>query len=57
MKEEEMKSIGEMIAEVLNSPNSEEVKSKVRREVAELTGRFPLYPRRYRGGSKDTANA
>lgn len=57
MKEEEMRAIGSMIAEVLYAPESEEVKSKVRRDVAELTGRFPLYPLRYRNDSQDTANA
>jgi glycine hydroxymethyltransferase len=57
MKEEEMRNIGSMIAEVLHAPESEEVKSKVRRDVAELTGRFPLYPLRYRSDSTGKANA
>jgi glycine hydroxymethyltransferase len=43
MKGEEMRSIGTMIAAVINEPESEEVKIKVRREVAELTAKFPMY--------------
>jgi glycine hydroxymethyltransferase len=57
MKEDEMRAIGGMIAAVIKEPGSDEVKVKVRREVAELTARFPLYPLRYRSNSKDTANA
>lgn len=57
MKEEDMRNIGSMIAEVLHAPDSEEIKSKVRRDVAELTARFPLYPLRYRSDSMDRANA
>src|SRR3954467_15754513 len=41
MKEAEMRSIGDMIAAVIREPESDEVKSRVRREVAELTSRFP----------------
>ncbi|MCX7640783.1 MAG: serine hydroxymethyltransferase, partial [Pyrinomonadaceae bacterium] len=36
MKEEEMRQIGKMIAEVIKEPKSEEVKVKVRKQVAEL---------------------
>jgi len=48
MKEPEMKQIAKMIAAVIKEPNSEELKSRVRKEVAELTDRFPLYPKRYK---------
>jgi len=48
MKEPEMKQIAKMIAAVIREPNSEELKSRVRKEVAELAERFPLYPRRYK---------
>lgn len=48
MKEPEMKQIAKMIAAVIKEPNSEELKSRVRKEVAELTERFPLYPKRYK---------
>jgi glycine hydroxymethyltransferase len=46
MKEDEMRAIGRLIAEVINAPESEEVRNKVRRDVLELTERFPLYPKR-----------
>ncbi|MBV9217049.1 MAG: serine hydroxymethyltransferase [Acidobacteria bacterium] len=46
MKEDDMKAIGKMIANVIHEPESEEVKRRVRREVAELTARFPMYPGR-----------
>jgi glycine hydroxymethyltransferase len=48
MKEPEMKIIGEMIASIISEPESEEVKSRVRREVAEITAKFPMYPNRYK---------
>ena len=43
MKEPEMKLIGEMIAAVIHEPESEEVKARVRRGVAEVTAKFPMY--------------
>src|ERR671915_285753 len=46
MKEPEMRQIGRLIAEVIHAPESEEVRNKVKRDVAELTARFPLYPKR-----------
>ena len=46
MKEPEMQQIGRLIAEIIHAPESEEVRNKVKREVAELTARFPLYPKR-----------
>ncbi|HSD46651.1 MAG TPA: serine hydroxymethyltransferase, partial [Pyrinomonadaceae bacterium] len=46
MKEPEMREIGRLIAEVIHAPASEEVRNKVRRDVADLTARFPLYARR-----------
>jgi glycine/serine hydroxymethyltransferase len=48
MNEPEMQLIAQMIASVVREPNSDEVKARVRREVAELTARFPLYPSRYK---------
>lgn len=50
MKEPEMRAIGRLIAEVIHAPQSEEVRNKVKREVADLTARFPLYPKRMRVG-------
>jgi glycine hydroxymethyltransferase len=46
MKEPEMRTIGRLIAEVIHAPESEEVRNKVKREIADLTEQFPLYPRR-----------
>jgi len=46
MKEPEMRAIGRLIAEVIHAPESEEVRNKVKREVADLTVKFPLYPKR-----------
>ena len=46
MKEPEMHVIGRLIAEVIHAPQSEEVRNKVKQGVADLTARFPLYPKR-----------
>jgi glycine hydroxymethyltransferase len=46
MKENEMREIGRLIAEVIHAPQSEEVRTKVRRGVEELSARFSLYPNR-----------
>lgn len=46
MNEGEMRQIGEMIASVIREPESQEVKANVRRGVAEITARFPMYPSR-----------
>ena len=43
MKEDDMRAIGRMIASVVHEPESEDVKARVRREVLELTERFPMY--------------
>ena len=50
MKEAEMREIGRLIAEVIHAPESEEVRNKVKRDVADLTARFPLYPKRLKAG-------
>lgn len=46
MKEAEMKQIAALIASIIREPESEEVKTRVKREVAELAARFPLYAHR-----------
>lgn len=48
MKETEMKHIGEMIASIIREPESEEARTRVKREVIELTEKFPMYPNRYK---------
>src|SRR5215213_6921466 len=50
MKEDEMRVIGKLIAAVIREPESEEVKQRVKREVAELTEKFPLYAHRLGDG-------
>jgi glycine hydroxymethyltransferase len=49
MLETEMETIGKMIAAVIREPNSDEVKAKVKQEVAELTQKFPMYQNRLKG--------
>ncbi|HKP36424.1 MAG TPA: serine hydroxymethyltransferase [Pyrinomonadaceae bacterium] len=46
MKEAEMREIGRLIAEIVHAPESEDVRTKVQRGVAELTAKFPLYAKR-----------
>lgn len=46
MKEEEMLRIGEWMGRVLQDIQDESVQGRVKREVEELTGRFPLYAQR-----------
>jgi glycine hydroxymethyltransferase len=53
MKEPEMEKIGEMIAAVIREPESESVKERVRKGVAEITSKFPMYPGRLK--EKDEA--
>lgn len=55
MKEDEMRLIGKLIAEVIHAPESEEVKAKVKREVAELTAKFPLYAHRLQNATEARA--
>jgi len=46
MKEDDMRVIGKLIADIIREPESEEGKERVKREVAELTAKFPLYAHR-----------
>ena len=48
MKEAEMRQIGAMIAAIMHEPESEDVKTRVRSEVAEVTAKFPMYPGRFK---------
>lgn len=57
MKEEEMRRIGKMIAAVIHEPDSEEVKAKIKQDVADLTAKFPLYPNRYKESKSDSISA
>jgi glycine hydroxymethyltransferase len=53
MKEEDMRLIGRLIAAVIREPQSEEVKTKTKQEVLDLTAKFPMYPGRLK---QDKAN-
>ena len=57
MKEPEMKLIGEMIASIIHEPESEDVKTRVRKEVAEVTAKFPMYPTRLKESQTDRVSA
>lgn len=46
MKEPEMQEIGRLIAAIIHEPQSATVQAKVKEGVADLTARFPLYPKR-----------
>ncbi|MBK7392766.1 MAG: serine hydroxymethyltransferase [Chloracidobacterium sp.] len=53
MKQDDMRAIGGMIAALIHEPESEEVKTRVHREVAELTAKFPMYPGRLKEKQTD----
>jgi len=57
MKEDEMRVIGRLIAAVIREPESEEVQTNVKREVAELTEKFPLYAHRLSDGKTGAISA
>src|SRR5256712_7891023 len=57
MREPEMREIGRLIAEVVREPESEEVRSNVKRGVAELAARVPLYAQRLKRTGTGTANS
>ena len=46
MKEPEMKQIAGLIASIVRESESEEIKETVKKEVAELTQKFPMYAKR-----------
>jgi glycine hydroxymethyltransferase len=46
MRETDMIQIAGLIASIVHEPESEEVKTKVKREVEELTRKFPMYEKR-----------
>ena len=57
MKEDEMRSIGKLIASVIREPDSEEVKTKVKKDVAEIAAKFPLYARRLKDENIEAVSA
>ncbi len=46
-----------MIASIVREPESEEIKTKVKREVAELTEKFPMYEKRLREDNNEKVMA
>jgi glycine hydroxymethyltransferase len=48
MKETDMTQIARLIASIVKEPESEDLKTKVKREVEELTQKFPMYEKRLR---------
>ena len=50
MREAEMEQIGGWIAEILSNIGNAEIEQRVRKQVAELAGRFPVYEARRKGG-------
>ncbi len=57
MREDEMRVIGRLIASVIREPESEDMKANVKREVAELTDKFPLYAHRMADDRQDAISA
>jgi glycine hydroxymethyltransferase len=57
MKEPEMREIGGLIAAVVHEPESDDVRGKVQRRVAELTSKFPLYAKRLKRPATEVAEA
>ena len=57
MKEAEMKQIGGLIASIVREPESEDVKAKVKKDVAELAAKFPLYAHRLRAEQSESISA
>lgn len=55
MKEDEMKTIASLIGKVLKNYENRSVKDEVRKQVRELTSRFPLYAERLREMEKHVA--
>src|SRR5580658_3901091 len=52
MREAEMEQIGGWIAEILSHIGDAETELRVRKQVAEFAGRFPIYESRVRGTSR-----
>src|SRR5882757_459875 len=50
MREPEMQQIGAWISEILSNIGNAEVEQRVRKQVAELAAKFPIYGARLRGG-------
>jgi len=52
-----MKQIARLIASVIHEPESEDVKAQVKKDVAELTAKFPLYAHRLEEAKTESISA
>jgi len=57
MREPELEQIAGWIAEILTNVGNAEIEQRVRKQVAELAGRFPIYEARLCGGPARTERA
>jgi len=57
MREPEMEQIGGWIADILSKIGDTETEQRVRKQVAELAARFPIYEARMKGGPARTEHA
>ncbi len=57
MKESELKQIGGLIASIVREPESESVQTQVKKDVAELAAKFPLYAHRLRDEKSESISA
>ena len=57
MREPEMELIGGWIAEILSNIGQAEVEQRVRKQVAELAAKFPIYEARLQVGPARTEHA
>ncbi|PYT58269.1 MAG: serine hydroxymethyltransferase [Acidobacteria bacterium] len=57
MREPEMEQVGGWIADILTSLGNAEVEQRVRKQVAELAARFPIYEAQLRGGKAHMEHA
>jgi glycine hydroxymethyltransferase len=55
MGENEMKEVARLITEIINAPESEEVRRQVQQGVAELASKFPLYAKRMKRAQQPEA--
>ncbi|CAN5401357.1 serine hydroxymethyltransferase [soil metagenome] len=56
-KEDEMRQIARLIASIIHEPESEKVKTQVKKDVTELTAKFPLYAHRLSDAKSDSISA
>jgi glycine hydroxymethyltransferase len=57
MREPEMEQIGAWITEILSNIGNADVEQRVRKQVAELAARFPIYEARMKGGGVHAEHA